>query len=173
MSLFWEGGGWGGVVLFRSLALTHTHPTTHSTLSPLFDAHAMEHAKTNPRLATRPCRHVWFTQAVSAVPGLAAPPQAFTHVDTATGATASYAPGRRCFTEEVVFVPRPGAPDPGACPDAETDGVLLAMVFDAATRTSSLVVLDAADVGAGPVATVRLDHHVPHGLHGDWCGEVF
>ena len=81
----------------------------------------MEHPKTHPRLATRPARHVWFTQAVSAIPGRAAPPQAFTHQDTATGAVDSYAPGRRCFTEEIVFVPRPGA-DPVADPAAETDG---------------------------------------------------
>lgn len=133
----------------------------------------MEHAKTNPRLATRPARHVWFTQALSAVRGVAAPPQAFTHVDTATGATSSYAPGRRCFTEEIVFVPRPGAPDPADDPSAETDGVLLAMVFDASTRTSSLYVLDAADVAAGPIARVQLDHHVPHGLHGDWTEDVW
>jgi all-trans-8'-apo-beta-carotenal 15,15'-oxygenase len=31
---------------------------------------------------------------------------------------------------------------------------------------SSLVVLDGADVAAGPVARVWLNHRIPHGLHG-------
>ena len=47
------------------------------------------------------------------------------------------------------------------------------MVFDGATKTSALYVLNAARVGDGPIAVVRLDHHIPHGLHGDWCDAVF
>ena len=127
----------------------------------LFDARAMEHAKTNPRLATRRPRHVHFTAAAGGAPGKAAPPQAFASLDTETGVAAFFEPGPRCFTEEIVFVPGPaGAAD-------ELDGHLLAMVFDAATATSALYILDARDVAAGPVAVVRLSHHVPHGLHGD------
>jgi carotenoid cleavage dioxygenase-like enzyme len=33
---------------------------------------------------------------------------------------------------------------------------------------SELVVLDADDLGAGAVATVRLPTRVPYGLHGAW-----
>jgi carotenoid cleavage dioxygenase len=31
-----------------------------------------------------------------------------------------------------------------------------------------LVILDAASVAAGPVATARLDHRIPFGFHGSW-----
>jgi all-trans-8'-apo-beta-carotenal 15,15'-oxygenase len=77
------------------------------------------------------------------------------------------------FTEEIVFVPAGGvgcAPATGA---AEDDGWLLAMTFDGATKTSTLIILDAADVASGPVARVRLSHAVPHGLHGDWTDVVY
>ena len=54
-------------------------------------------------------------------------------------------------------------------PEKEDAGFLLAMVFDASRGASSLAVLDASDVSKGPVARVWLKHHVPHGLHGEWC----
>ena len=34
-------------------------------------------------------------------------------------------------------------------------------------------VLDAADFSKGPVATVWLKHHVPHGLHGFYADAYF
>jgi all-trans-8'-apo-beta-carotenal 15,15'-oxygenase len=74
---------------------------------------------------------------------------------------AVWAPGPRKFTQEPVFVPRPG----GA---AEDDGWLLALVHDAGAQRTELVILDARRVEAGPVATLRLRHVVPFGLHGSW-----
>ena len=79
--------------------------------------------------------------------------------DLATG-------GRRHFTvpagdalSEAVFVPR------GA---AEGDGWLLTLAWRAAEGRSELLVLDAGDVAAGPIATVMLPGRVPHGFHGTW-----
>jgi hypothetical protein len=65
---------------------------------------------------------------------LRAPDQAFVRLDTATGQSQMWAPGPRCFCEELVFVPGPE----GAT--KEDDGALLGMVFDAETQRSSLVV---------------------------------
>ena len=77
---------------------------------------------------------------------------------------------------EFVFAPRArargadgadgadGAEDDGA----EDDGYLLGIVTDARDRSSALVVLDARDVGAGPVARVPLPRRVPHGFHAQW-----
>jgi carotenoid cleavage dioxygenase len=57
---------------------------------------------------------------------------------------------------------------PGA---AEDEGWLLAFVYDAARDGSDLVILDAADVTAKPVASVPLPQRVPFGFHGSWLPE--
>lgn len=69
--------------------------------------------------------------------------------------------GPRFSTAEVVFVPRA----PGA---AEDDGWLASYVYDRETDRSDLVLLDAADICAEPVATVHLPARVPAGFHGNW-----
>ncbi|MFI5316104.1 MAG: carotenoid oxygenase family protein [Myxococcota bacterium] len=62
---------------------------------------------------------------------------------------------------EGLFVPRPGA-------SGEDDGWLLAFVHDEAEGSSELLVVDARDVGAPPVARVLLPQRVPYGLHALW-----
>jgi carotenoid cleavage dioxygenase-like enzyme len=66
---------------------------------------------------------------------------------------------------EPVFVPR-------HADAAEGDGWLLAVAWRAQERRSDLLVIDAADVGAGPVAIARLPHRVPFGFHGNWRGNA-
>lgn len=62
---------------------------------------------------------------------------------------------------EFVFVPR--------APDAdEDDGWLLGIVIDAEGHGSSLEILDARDIEAAPVATIRVPHRIPPGIHGAW-----
>ena len=51
---------------------------------------------------------------------------------------------------------------------AEGDGWLLTVAWRAAEARSELLVLDAGDVAAGPIATVMLPGRVPHGFHGTW-----
>ncbi len=48
----------------------------------------------------------------------------------------------------------------------EAEGWLLTYAYEASTDTSRLVVLDATNVSAGPVAQVLLPHRVPFGFHG-------
>jgi all-trans-8'-apo-beta-carotenal 15,15'-oxygenase len=143
------------------------------TRTTLYDATAMEHPKVNPAFASRPTRFVWFTAAAPGAnpPGVSGPPQSIVKLDTLTGGTQVWSPGPRVFVEEIVFVPADTAG--GGAAGAEDDGWLAAMTFDAATKTSSLVILDAADVASGPIARVRLSHAVPHGLHGDWTDVVY
>lgn len=50
-------------------------------------------------------------------------------------------------------------------------GWILSICFDAERRMSELVVLDAADVKSGPVATAYLPIVLPHGLHGTFVPE--
>jgi len=62
---------------------------------------------------------------------------------------------------EPVFAARPDG-------RGEDDGWVLTVEYVAATHTSRLVVFDAADLAAGPVATAALRHHVPQGFHGNF-----
>jgi len=81
--------------------------------------------------------------------------------DLASGSTEAhhFGPGRT--PGEGVFVP---ASD-GA---GEDDGYVMAYVYDAARDGSDLVILDASDFSASPVATVALPQRVPFGFHGSW-----
>jgi carotenoid cleavage dioxygenase len=47
----------------------------------------------------------------------------------------------------------------------------MALVHDAASDTSELLVLPAEDPSAGPVASVELPTRVPVGFHGNWVGD--
>ncbi|MCB1646395.1 MAG: carotenoid oxygenase family protein [Pseudomonadales bacterium] len=51
---------------------------------------------------------------------------------------------------------------------AEGEGYLLSVVHDGATDKSRLIILDAKNIGTGPLATAHLDHRVPLGFHGNW-----
>jgi carotenoid cleavage dioxygenase len=44
----------------------------------------------------------------------------------------------------------------------------MTIVHDTATEQSRLVIIDARDFSAPPVATVYLPQRVPYGAHGSW-----
>ncbi len=54
---------------------------------------------------------------------------------------------------------------------AEDEGWAMGFVYDAADDASELVVLDASDPAAGPVARVRMPRRVPFGFHGSWISD--
>ena len=54
---------------------------------------------------------------------------------------------------------------------AEDDGYLVGYVYDATRDASDLVVLDAHDITAAPVASVALPQRVPFGFHGNWVAD--
>nr|WP_160824958.1 carotenoid oxygenase family protein [Actinomadura sp. J1-007] len=59
--------------------------------------------------------------------------------------------------------------EPGA---AEGDGWLLTLAYDPDEHRSRLLVLDARDVEAEPVAVARLRHHIPMGFHGSFTRRI-
>jgi carotenoid cleavage dioxygenase-like enzyme len=74
-----------------------------------------------------------------------------------------------------VFVAAAAAEGAGAQPQdegREDHGWLLSLCYDAESHSSELVVLDARQVAKGPVATLRLQQPVPHGLHCAWVPSV-
>ena len=56
---------------------------------------------------------------------------------------------------------------------AAVEGWLSPLVYDASVDGSSLIVPEAGDLPAGPVATVRLSRRVPVGLHGTWLARLW
>lgn len=76
-----------------------------------------------------------------------------------TSACRTFAPGER--PGETIFIPAPGG-------DVEDDGWLMCYVYDGASGSSRLLVLDASDVAAAPLASVALPQRVPLGFHGNW-----
>jgi carotenoid cleavage oxygenase len=54
----------------------------------------------------------------------------------------------------------------------EDNGWLLSVVYDAGRDASDLIVVDATDFEAAPVATIHLPRRVPFGFHGSWIPEA-
>ncbi|MFG2138801.1 carotenoid oxygenase family protein [Streptomyces sp. NPDC048650] len=117
-----------------------------------------EFPRIDDRLAGLPAR---YGHAISGeLPGSDPIPGALLRYDLRSGAVVrhDFGPGRT--PSEAAFAPaddRPGGP-----------GWLITYVYDATTDTSDLVILDAEDISADPVATVHLPQRVPYGFHGNW-----
>jgi len=73
------------------------------------------------------------------------------------------APGRSFM--EPVFVP--ASPDAG-----EDEGWVMAYVHDANANRCDVVVLDAQNFAAPPIATIHLPVRVPYGFHGSWVPDA-
>jgi carotenoid cleavage dioxygenase-like enzyme len=104
-------------------------------------------------------RHGWF---VGHAPAGEAPFSRIVHIDHAR----PFAPDVHVLAEgdacsEAVFVPRVHDAEEG-------DGWLLAVAYRGASDTSDLLVFDARDVGARPLAGASLPVRVPNGFHGNW-----
>ena len=63
---------------------------------------------------------------------------------------------------ETVFVPSTSGPAD------ESIGWYIGYVYDPARDGSDLVIIDASDFAAQPVARIKLPHRVPYGFHGNW-----
>jgi carotenoid cleavage dioxygenase-like enzyme len=83
--------------------------------------------------------------------------------DFRSGTRERWIPGAGRQPNEFLFVPTGRSED---------DGYLLSYVYDPVRDKSDLVILDARDVGAGPVATIRLPARVPYGFHGTWVPDA-
>ena len=79
-----------------------------------------------------------------------------TAFDASQASTDIWDAGRDQFAQEPIFCPRPGAKE-------EDEGWILTMVYDCKTDSSQLVILDAQNLKAGPVARIKLQHRIPYG----------
>jgi carotenoid cleavage dioxygenase-like enzyme len=93
------------------------------------------------------------------------PFNAILHYDLATGARRAHALPDGSSAGEAVFVPRSDSAPEG-------DGFLLATVYRWAEDRSDVLVLDASNVEAAPLAVVRIPQRIPFGFHGNWAPGV-
>ncbi|MCT9003606.1 carotenoid oxygenase family protein [Streptomyces rhizosphaerihabitans] len=80
-----------------------------------------------------------------------------------SGAATAHDFGPRRTPGEAAFAPAGDA--------AGGPGWLMTYVYDAGADRSDLVILDAGDLAAGPVATIHLPARVPYGFHGNWLAD--
>ncbi|MEW5319701.1 MAG: hypothetical protein WDW38_010839 [Sanguina aurantia] len=85
--------------------------------------------------------------------------------DRSTITQSVWTPGPGKIAQEPIFVPRSSSSGSG---NAEDDGWVMTMVYDATTNRSSLAILDAQRIEEGPVCSIGLTHHIPLGLHGSF-----
>ena len=89
---------------------------------------------------------------------------ALTRFDRSGAGSRSHTFGVGHSASEPVFAPR--GPE-----TAEDDGFVLSVVYNAIEDESSLVILDAANFDAPPLARLTLRQRVPAGFHGNWVAE--
>lgn len=140
------------------LARTRINLRTGSLERRFLGERCCEFPTLHPAAVGRPYRYAYL--CAGDAPSGNAHLQAIWKVDLTTGAEQLWSAGPRGFVGEPIFVPRPDGPT------SEDSGWLLVMVYDAARHESDLVILDAQQLHAGPVARLPLGHHLPHGLHG-------
>ena len=121
----------------------------------IVDSGAHELPAVDPRVALSEhrmgyfaCGHVgdWVTDGVA-------------RLDMLSGTRDEFRFGPRHYAGEPVFAPRGGSRD---------DGWILTLVQSGDTGNGFLAVLDAANLAAGPLARVHLEHHTPISFHGCW-----
>jgi carotenoid cleavage dioxygenase-like enzyme len=118
------------------------------------DDRAVEFPRIDDRLATLPARYAVSVGDSSLV-----------RYDLSSGAAVEHrfgtaeSPGG---PGEAVFVPSTSGPAD------ESSGWYLGYVYDPARDGSDLVIIDASDFTAPPVARIKLPHRVPYGFHGNW-----
>jgi carotenoid cleavage dioxygenase len=84
--------------------------------------------------------------------------------DVETGGLDYWYAGPHASPEEPLFVPKSADAPAG-------DGWLLSVVGRRAENRTDVVILDARDLSAGPVATIRLPCRIHEGFHGTWIAD--
>lgn len=130
----------------------------------LVEPRCCEFPTINPAQVGQPYRYAYIGAAQTLEGN--APLQSILKLDLETGLQQLWTAAPTGYVGEPVFVPRPDG-------IREDDGWLMVMVYDGRRDRSAVVILDAADLTKGAIATLHLTHHIPYGLHGSWTERVF
>ncbi len=123
------------------------------------DHHPQEFPRCHPALNSKPYRYGYTVEMARTRNSFGFP--AIRKHDMLTGIRTQHDLGAGRHSGEPYFVPRTGA-------TAEDDGYLISFVYDENRNASELLVLDATDLHAHPLARVMLPVRVPYGFHGSW-----
>jgi carotenoid cleavage dioxygenase len=160
-----EGGYYESIGRFLSLDRMQARPhrwrfdlrTGQTKEEPLSDR-VMEFGSINSSRGGQPYRYAY---NMIGTPGRFSF-DAIVRLDLETGAEQRYDFGEGVFGSESPVAPRVGA-------GAEDDGYVVTFTTDVAGDRSECLVLDAADIAAGPIARVRLPHRISSGTHACWA----
>ena len=84
--------------------------------------------------------------------------------DLTSGACAEHYLGEGTRGAEPVFVPAKNA-------TSENEGWVMSLVHSETTGKSRLIIVDAQNFAAPPIATIELPFRVPYGAHGNWVAD--
>ncbi len=131
----------------------------------VIDSLAQEFPRLDERRTGKPYRYAYaVTLGLGPAAGGTGDPSALIRHDLETGARTLHDFGAGRIPGEFVFVPR--SPDA-----AEDDGWLMGFVVHTNGDPADLVLIDARDIAAPPVAVVQLPRRVPLGFHGNWIAD--
>ncbi|MEN9719158.1 MAG: hypothetical protein RIQ99_2036, partial [Pseudomonadota bacterium] len=139
-------------------------PQARAVTRTTIDAAPQEFHRPDERYFGQPYRYAWSLGLPASDDSgfLGASPIYRYDLEAGTRSQHDFGPGR--VPGEFVFVPR-------RADAAEGDGWVMGYVIDTATETTDLVILDAANVAAAPVASVHIPHRIPPGFHGNWLAD--
>lgn len=136
------------------------------TATSLYE-HPGDMPRVDPRALMSRNRHSWIgclDLSLGPMPefGPMGPPfNCLVHLDDETGGRESYYPGPDSAPEEPVFVPK--GPDA-----AEGEGYLISVISRRQLNRNDIVILDALDLAAGPIATLKVPFRLRYAFHGTW-----
>ena len=140
------------------------NPATRTVSRHTIDATPQEFPRPDERFFGQPYRYAWSMALASSDPENFVGHAPIFAFDLQTGERTVRDLGPAKVPGEFVFVP--------ASADApEGHGWLMGYVIDTASQTTDLVILDAQDIAAEPVATVHIPCRIPPGFHGNWLSD--
>ncbi|MFC3052591.1 carotenoid oxygenase family protein [Kordiimonas pumila] len=131
---------------------------TGETKEQRLDDRVLEFGSFNQKIAGRYGRYLYST---TSKPGWFLFTGVVKH-DLETGKSWSYEFGKGRYGSEAPFAPRINA-------KTEDDGYIVSFITDMNENRSECVLLDAADIEAGPVCRIILPHRISSGTHACWA----
>jgi all-trans-8'-apo-beta-carotenal 15,15'-oxygenase len=116
----------------------------------------------HPQKVGQPYRYLFMGTAHQ--PRGNAPLQAILKYDWETQNRLVWSAAPEGFISEPIFVPKPNS-------DAEDEGWVLTLVYNATKHCSELVILEGKTLEE--TARLELKYHIPYGLHGSWTSQCF